>query len=70
MLCKVDPSNQQVAVGLTIIMCSFNDELFLHIKGLSMRGGSAGTSVRDPESQEGGCEFLKSPIALAIGVLF
>jgi hypothetical protein len=50
-LCKVDPSNQQVAVGLTIIMCSFNDKLFLHIKGLSMRGGSAGTSVRDPESQ-------------------
>jgi len=33
-------------------------------------GGSAGTSVRVPESQEGACESLKSPIALAIYILF
>jgi hypothetical protein len=33
-------------------------------------GGSAGTSVRGPESQEGACESLKDPIALAIDVLF
>ena len=38
----------------------------------SMRGGggegSAGTSVRDPETQEGARESLKSPKALAIDV--
>ena len=33
-------------------------------------GGSAGTSVRSPESQEGACESLKDTIALAIHVLF
>ena len=32
------------------------------------RRGSAGTSVRVPESQEGACESLKEPIALAIDV--
>ena len=42
------------------------------IKGLwlcykAMRGGSAGTSVRDTESQEGTCESLKGPIALDSG---
>jgi len=35
-----------------------------------MRGGSVGTSVRGPESQEGVCESLKGIIALAIDVLF
>jgi hypothetical protein len=35
-----------------------------------MRGGSAGTSVRGPESQEGACESLKGPIVLTIDVLF
>jgi len=35
-----------------------------------MRGGSAGTSVRGPESQNGACESLKGPIALAIDILF
>jgi hypothetical protein len=30
--------------------------------------GSAGTSVRDPETQEGARESLKSPKALAIDV--
>jgi len=35
-----------------------------------MRGGSAGTSVQGPESQEGACESLKGPISLAIDVLF
>jgi len=35
-----------------------------------MRGGSAGTSVRSTESQEGACAFLKGPIALAIDILF
>ena len=37
----------------------------------SMRGGgegSAGTSVRDPVTQEGARESLKSPKALAIDV--
>ena len=29
-----------------------------------------GTSVRGPESQEGACESMKGPIALAIDVLF
>jgi hypothetical protein len=33
------------------------------------RGGSAGTSVRVPEIQEGAYEYLKGPIALAIDVL-
>ena len=35
-----------------------------------MRGGSAGTSVRDPENQEGTHESLKVPLALAIDILF
>jgi len=35
-----------------------------------MRGGSVGTSGRGPESQEGDCDSLKSPIALTIDVLF
>ena len=30
-----------------------------------MKGVSVGTSVRLPESQEGACEYLKGPIALA-----
>ena len=30
-------------------------------------GGSAGTLVRGPGSQEGACESLKGPIVLAIG---
>jgi hypothetical protein len=33
-------------------------------------GGSAGTSVRGPERQEGAYKSLKGPIALAIDVLF
>ena len=33
-------------------------------------GGSAGTSVRGPETQEGPRESLKNPKALAIDVLF
>ena len=37
----------------------------------SMRGGSAGTSVRGPESQEGACESLKDPIhAISIAIDF
>ena len=32
-------------------------------------GGSAGTSVRDPENQEGACESMEGPITLAIDVL-
>ena len=32
------------------------------------RGWSFGTSVRGPDSQEGSCESLKGPIALAIHV--
>jgi hypothetical protein len=39
------------------------------MQGIS-EGGSAGTSVRGPESQEGACESLKDPIALAIDVSF
>jgi hypothetical protein len=35
-----------------------------------MRGGSAATSVRGPESQEGACESLKGPKVLAIDALF
>jgi hypothetical protein len=35
-----------------------------------MKGVSVGTSVRLPESQEGACESLKGPIALAVDVLF
>ena len=35
-----------------------------------MTGGSAGASVRGPESQEGACEVLMGPIALSIEVLF
>jgi hypothetical protein len=35
-----------------------------------MRGGSVGTLVRDPEYQEGACESLYDPIALAIDALF
>jgi hypothetical protein len=34
----------------------------------SYEGGSAGISARGPESQEGACESLKGPIALAIDV--
>jgi len=34
------------------------------------QSGSAGTSARGPENQEGACESLKDPIALAIDVLF
>jgi hypothetical protein len=33
-------------------------------------GGSTGTLVRGPGSQEGACESLKGPIALDIDVLF
>ena len=35
-----------------------------------MRGGSVGTSVKGPESQEGACESLKGHIALVVDVLF
>ena len=35
-----------------------------------MRGGSAGRSVRGPESQDEAREYLKDPIDLAIDVLF
>ena len=35
-----------------------------------MRGGSAGTSVRGPESQKVTRESLKDPLALAIDMLF
>ena len=35
-----------------------------------MTGGSAGTSARGLDSQEGATESLKVPIALAIDVLF
>jgi hypothetical protein len=41
--------------------------LFLHNTGLR-EGGSAGISAREPENQEGACESLKGPIALAIDV--
>ena len=34
----------------------------------SMRGGSVGSSIRGPETQEDACEYLKGPIALAIDV--
>jgi hypothetical protein len=30
-----------------------------------MRGGSAGTSTRGPENQEGACESLKGPIDIS-----
>jgi hypothetical protein len=40
-----------------------------HRQDLS-EGGSPGTSVRGPESQEGAREFLKDPIAVAIYVYF
>ena len=33
-------------------------------------GGSAVASVRGLESQEGACESLKGPVALAIDILF
>ena len=41
----------------------------LHYQAL-LEEGSAGTSIRGPESQEGACESLKGPVALAIDVLF
>ena len=40
------------------------------IAGPMREGGSAVTSVRDLESQEGACESLKGPVALAIDILF
>jgi hypothetical protein len=39
-------------------------------QGLWEGWGSAGTSVRGPESQEGVCESLKDTMALTIEVLF
>jgi hypothetical protein len=40
----------------------------MYVQSGPMRGGSSGTSVRVPESQEGARESLKSPIALATEV--
>jgi hypothetical protein len=42
----------------------------VYLEAGPLRGSSAATSVRGPESQEGACEFLKSHIALVIDVLF
>ena len=39
-----------------------------YLQGL-WEGGSVGTSVRDPEGQEGACESMEGPITLAIDVL-
>jgi hypothetical protein len=36
------------------------------MQALCLGGGSAGTSVLGPESQEGLCESLKDPISIAI----
>jgi hypothetical protein len=47
------------------------EQLFYHKYTQALwEGGSVGTSIRGPESQEGACESLKGPIALAIDVLF
>ena len=40
------------------------------IAGPVREGGSAVASVRGLESQEGACESLKGPVALAIDILF
>jgi hypothetical protein len=40
-----------------------------YCQGLS-EGGSVGTSVRGPGSQEGAREYMRGPIVLTINVLF
>ena len=44
-------------------------KLLAHTEGL-WEGGSACTSVRDPETQEGAHESLKNPKAFTLNVLF
>ena len=51
------------------ILCTVFKIHFLQLTG-PIRGGSVSTLVRGPDSQEGTCESLKGPIALAIDVLF
>ena len=53
----------------SIITLHYVHSITLHYQAL-LEEGSAGTSIWDPESQEGACESLKGPVALAIDVLF